>query len=357
MNTQSTIVDEIPDYSEMILEIIKEMEPIAITDEEVQENAHEKFKKMQRDYNLPAYITTYNQPLDKIITRYLTTLVPDTTVALGNGMPLKKVERWLNDSKYMMNSFIQRIHGDILAQERLIRLHRTHINRVKELKLDGMEERLGSDVMRHIYDFLPYSAKANAYLCFKDNQIEDLMKLKVHEIRLFSETLYRHYVAYSRVRTDVTEIRIKFYEVAHRPGVGRKIDMLNDLFDFIKKCLQVKTKKSEVRNYFVRHAYKLCRLMIYKAILVKRKIIRDEERKHINKELANIERKLKKSLRELELAKVTNSTNATNAVEVTEVTNVEEVEEPIEIRIPPPTPRPRPRIIPIPLRPTGRWRS
>ena len=169
MNTQSRIAQEIPDYSEMILDIINETGPIELSDDDIQEKAHEIFKRMLRDYNISTYISTYNQPLDKVITRYLATLVPDTEVAIGNGMPLKKVERWLKDSKKIMNSFIQRIHGDILTQEKRIRLHKSHMERVKEFKLYGMEERLGTDVMRCIYSFVPHSTKAHMiiylYMC------------------------------------------------------------------------------------------------------------------------------------------------------------------------------------------------
>ena len=305
MNTQSRIAQEIPDYSEAILNTINEMGPIELTDDDIQNNAHDIFKRMLRDYNISTYISTYNQPLDKVITRYLGTLVPDTEVALGNGMPLKKVERWLKDSKKIMNLFIQRIHGDILTQEKRIKLRKSHMDRVKELKLEGMEERLGEDIMRHIYSFVPHSTKAYTYLCMKDEQIEDLMKMRAFDIRSFSESIYRHYVVCSRVRTEVNEIRIKFYEVAHRPGIGKKSDMIDDLYTFIRKSLEVKTKSSMVRNYFANHAYQLSRLMIYKGMLVKRKIIRENQRKFIDKELANIDRKLRKVLNAMQTSSQT----------------------------------------------------
>ena len=340
MNTQSRIAQEIPDYSEAILNTINEMGPIELSDDDIQNNAHEIFKRMLRDYHISTYISTYNQPLDKVITRYLGTLVPDTEVALGNGMPLKKVERWLKDSKKIMNLFIQRIHGDILIQEKRIKLRKSHMDRVKELKLEGMEERLGEDIMRHIYSFVPHSTKAYTYLCMKDEQIEDLMKMRAFDIRSFSESIYRHYVVCSRVRTEVNEIRIKFYEVAHRPGIGKKSDMIDDLYTFIRKCLEVKTKSSTVRNYFANHAYQLSRLMIYKGMLVKRKIIRENQRKFIDKELANIDRKLRKVLNAMQTTSLQTSSQ-TSSLQTTSLQTTSQT---------PPTPS-TPSTPPTPLTP------
>ena len=348
MNTQSRIAQEIPDYSEAILNTINEMGPIELSDDDIQNNAHEIFKRMLRDYHISTYISTYNQPLDKVITRYLGTLVPDTEVALGNGMPLKKVERWLKDSKKIMNLFIQRIHGDILIQEKRIKLRKSHMDRVKELKLEGMEERLGEDIMRHIYSFVPHSTKAYTYLCMKDEQIEDLMKMRAFDIRSFSESIYRHYVVCSRVRTEVNEIRIKFYEVAHRPGIGKKSDMIDDLYTFIRKCLEVKTKSSTVRNYFANHAYQLSRLMIYKGMLVKRKIIRENQRKFIDKELANIDRKLRKVLNAMQTTSLQTSSQ-TSSLQTTSLQTTS-LQTTSQTPPTPPTP-PTPSTPPTPLTP------
>lgn len=260
--------------------------------------AGQMFETLLQDQELPRNVSEYGS-INKVLHNCLTKLIPDTQYLLSLGHSPETLIRWMTDYKYYMNITLQSVYTNVLRQQKILDNHLLLLEKTKHFNIEKIQD-LPNSIQNKIYKFLPYNTRAQVYLTIEDSQKRFLMQMRVPEIKYFVDQVYRYFIVLGRIRASDNDIRTMFYRIGFSLYSGmRKLDMLNIMYAFIRRCIFIKTKKDNTRDYFHNLAFRICQVIILKMKNMKYREIRINQQMYIKKRVFMLENKLQKRLQNL----------------------------------------------------------
>lgn len=297
IDSSNNIPERIINHSNMICESI-DQENQNDNSEILEAYANRIFETLLQDQELPRHVSEYG-PINKVLHSCLTKLIPDTQYLLSLGHSPETIVRWMGDHKYYMNITLQSVYTNVLRQQNILDNHLQLLEKTKHFNIEKVQN-LPNSIQNKIYEYLPYSIRAQVYLTLEESQKQFLMQMRVPEIKYFIDQVYRYFIVLGRIRATESDIRNMFYRIGYTMYSGmRKLDMLNIMYAFIRRSIFIKTKNDNTRNYFQKLAFRICQVIILKMKNMKYRETRISQQEYIKKQIFFLENKLKRRLRRL----------------------------------------------------------
>lgn len=297
IDSSNNVHERIINHSNMICQSI-DQENHNDDSEILEAYANRIFETLLQDQELPRHVSEYGS-INKVLNNCLTKLIPDTQYLLSLGHSPETIVRWMGDHKYYMNITLQSVYTNVLRQQNILDNHLQLLEKTKYFNIEKVQD-LPNSIQNKIYEYLPYSIRAQVYLTLEESQKQFLMQMRVPEIKYFIDQVYRYFIVLGRIRATETDIRNMFYRIGYTMYSGmRKLDMLNIMYAFIRRSIFIKTKNDNTRNYFQKLAFRICQVIILKMKNMKYRETRISQQAYIKKQIFFLENKLKRRLRRL----------------------------------------------------------
>lgn len=224
------------------------------------------FEKLNR-YPIQTSLEKYNNTKDKKIRNNLTSLIPD--IDYQNRYKKYSVTRQL-DWMERTNAYTREVFENVIYEwniqydklQEYIRIR----DETAKFNMEHMN-RLPEDIIRYIYDFLPYETRYELIECKYPNLSEELMKLPMKKLKLFiSNTLYINHYTPLYDNNNIKNIylrrclpigfRLKQTASAKRMAV----DIIRNFTSTIQKALP---QTIESHSYFQKEAYMILLNILY----------------------------------------------------------------------------------------------
>ena len=257
--------------------------------------AGQMFETLLQDQELPRNISEYGS-INKVLHNCLTKLIPDTQYLLSLGHSSETLITWMVDYKYYMNITLQSVYTNVLRQQKILDNHLLLLEKTKHFNIEKIQD-LPIGIQEKIYEYIPHNTRAQVYLTLEESQKRMLMQMRVPEIKYFVDQVYRYFIVLGRIRATDNDIRTMFYRIGFSLYSGmRKLDMLNIMYAFIRRCIFIKTKKDNTREYFHKLAFRICQVIILKMKNMKYRETRISQQIYIKRQIFILENKLQRRL-------------------------------------------------------------
>ena len=257
--------------------------------------AGQMFETLLQDQELPRNVSEYGS-INKVLHNCLTKLIPDTQYLLSLGHSPETLIRWMTDYKYYMNITLQSVYTNVLRQQKILDNHLLLLEKTKHFNIEKIQD-LPIGIQEKIYEYIPHNTRAQVYLTLEESQKRMLMQMRVPEIKYFVDQVYRYFIVLGRIRATDNDIRTMFYRIGFSLYSGmRKLDMLNIMYAFIRRCIFIKTKKDNTREYFHKLAFRICQVIILKMKNMKDRETRISQQIYIKRQIFILENKLQRRL-------------------------------------------------------------
>lgn len=253
------------------------------------------YKKLPRkgifDYDVGQEIDeTINYNLDNVITAYVLKMVPNTNLyMMEENCDLGTMTSWVKLCKLYMAAINNLFQERCQAEMKKIESYRNRQALTKKLDLKYIDK-LPIELVKTIYEYLPYETQIDVLLNKYPNWKENLLKTrKANELKVYYDWLYKNYMnEYYITRGLYQNGQLKLrswdfisylnveYWMSRKRGIYRKSDVTAYLDSYIKKYSNLKNPADKreriIYNVLAKQGYAYIKNIMYVATRMSKKI-------------------------------------------------------------------------------------